>query len=1444
MKKSKKMVGLVVAACLALLIALWYYLPSIMITAKQEILKQAQGKINGALYINQVRLSGFFEVTADGVQLADNTGKMVFQSNSVAVRFNIFTFLFDQKQPLKAVSTISIAKDSKIYLTMNEEEKWNIDELLTTNDDSKTPFYALVKVNQAQVLLQMPQGKWELGVSGTVDAAQNPLFALNLSIKEKENKIKVAGSFGLDGYGRLTISTNSLAVESLATLVKQAVAVDGFSGILKDVNIMWENSDKGNTFNGKISFAAVSGNYRLDENSFHIVLDGGISIKNNKLTFSALKTSINEQIIDVTGGLSLQNQLPYADKLVLVGKDFLVNKVLTSSIFEGAMDYKMTFDGPLNQRFEGLLASGEMTFGQSSFSGVHLDGGKLIFNYKENTLLLEKGNIDIWGGKADIYGHYDLKNEHLIGNINMQSIDLSKYPQKGDWTGIIDVVAHFSGGTSYEKLNFAANVSSQAVYFRSLALRDINASIDKEGKTVELKSASGNIGNGSFNAHGIVEGAPISLIVQAADLPLADLFATFGRQAAGLLHGHVNLQGSWTNISGNADLYALDGVIEKQPFKTVKSHFFINDNVLNVQSLLLEMNYGVHYVVGNVDMKQAEPVMDLSLISKAVRLEPLAALALPGEKITGNLDSFVALTGTISNPQVKGEVLIYEASFRDYFVEKINGRYTYTADRATLDKMNVKFMQTSVFLNGTVNADGRLELNFEGDNVRLENLPRFEGVTTSGGVALKGALTGTFAKPFFNGSINSEEVLVNGQAINNVAGAVWSEGGLNNYVRATFSQGKGKYSLDAGVNFDERFAHGLLEVKNGNVNSLLAVAGQNTQINGLINGTIVLNSGGKRNGMTLDATISDASVRDVPFEKIDINLHWQRGKFTIGRFEAQQGIGTVLGRGIADLNGDIDIECSGNGLNASLLTSFMDKPVDFGGNLSFSARAGGQMKNPDISASVQISSGNVENVFFDNLSGLFSVKNDAFNIEQLFIAKGEHKVSAYGVVPVDLLRQSANRKNPHSQMDIQVKLNDADLSLIPSIFANDVEWGFGRTEGELNIKGTLEKPEYYGGVQIKDGTLKFSYLRNPLDKINVDAIFDGNRVFLKQFEGVMGKGDIKAEGSLSLNSLTNDAYDFKIQVNKFELASEIVTGPLTCNFEITPQVYRNTIRPMIKGDILLEHITIDLPVVPEFGEGSYNLGLDVTVKMGDKVRLYNKYLYDMLLEGNLHIIGSTMFANVEGMASVKRGTIKYLNTPFKIDSAVAAFPIPGSPMPNINLRAHSRINSTNIYVAVHGPLDEMDVTLTSDPPMSQQEIFRLITLKTRAAESSTMTDEDMRNLLAAGLQMTIFGNVEDFLNTTFGIDEFRIFQGSIDTGVGFVVDSRLSHHNSKEDRDQYNLYIGKYLTDKILLSYTMSFDNKDRRFAIQYELDKRVSLGASIDEDSKMYYGIEYRISF
>lgn len=1427
------------------MLVLWTYMPDIMATVRQEVLKQAKANMNGALYIEKVRLTGFFELTADKVKIDDEQSQTIFQAEHIAVRVNPLTFLLNSETPLKALSSVNFLPGSKTYLVMNEQEQWNVNNILKPSDDTSTDFGALIKFNEAELVIVLPEGKWDVALNGTVDAVQNPVFELNLSVREQDNKVNVTGNVKLDGTGKLRFSSDSIAAQSFAALVKQAIAVDDFAGRVKDVDVIWQNGPNGNVFNGRLAFDQLSGKYVLDENNFAVVLAGNLSVKDNKLVFEKTNAIVNDQKIDIGGALSLHDQIPVAQNLSLGAKDFAVQNALATSPFIGNIDFSLIFDGPLNERFDGLLVKGEVQFAKVKVADVAIDSGDIVFNYKEQNFFLEKGKLGLLGGQADVIGKYDLANNYLSGSAKMRRVNLARLSQQ-PLAGLVNGDVHFSGSPSYEGLDFTADVASDVVYLRSLGIRNVKAGLQKSGSITLLKYASANVGGGYFTANGVVDGTPLSLEVAVADLPLADVFAAFDRDASGWLNGRIELQGSWNNLIGDANLYARDGVVEKQPFKTVQGGFALRDQLVSFDRLLLEMNYGLHYISGTVDFSKYNPELGLTIASKAVRLEPLAAFAMPEESLTGNLDSFIVLTGTTTKPNAKGELHIYEASFRGSFVEDVNGRYIYNEDGLLLDNISIKFMQTGAFLNGLITNDGKLALDFVGNNIRLENLAQYENLDIKGGVGVKGTLTGTLEKPFFNGQVKSNEIFVNGQAINNVQGEAWSEAGRNNYVRISFAQNDGFYHLDAGLDFDERFAHGLLEVTNGDVKSLIAVAGETADVGGKLNGTITLNSGGKRNGIFVDADISDARIRQIPFEKVDLKLHLHKGKFTINEFRAKQGNGSVVGQGTADMQGDLDIELGGAGLDAGILTAFMDKPVDFQGNLGFLVQLSGAFKNPQVAASMQISPGSVENVTFDNFYGLFSVKDDVFNIEQLFLARDEYKVSAYGRVPVDLLRAKENRHNLNSQMDISIRLDNADLSLIPSLFSNEVEWGMGKTEGELNIKGTLEEPEYYGGIQIKDGTLKFRYLLNPLDKINLDIDFERDKVVLQQFDAVMGQGTLKAEGSLGLKDFSGSDYHLKVQADQLAIASEMVSGPLSFDFEITPQnTYRGTLRPHIKGNVLLENLTINIPTIPEFGEGALDLGLDINIKTGRNVRLYNKYLYDILLaEGLLHVTGSTNFPSIEGNIKAQKGRIRYLNTNFRIDSATVAFPVPGSLMPTVNLTARSRISSVGIFVSVRGPLDEINLTLTSEPPMSQQEIFRLITLRTRTNDSSTLTEDDMKNLLAAGLQLTVFGNVEDFLQNTFGIDEFRIYQGSINTGIGLMVDSMMMRHSSRDDLDQYNFYIGKYLTNRILLSYTRSFSNDDSRLGIQYEINRRLSLGAAIDEDSKMYYGIEYRVSF
>lgn len=77
-------------------------------------------------------------------------------------------------------------------------------------------------------------------------------------------------------------------------------------------------------------------------------------------------------------------------------------------------------------------------------------------------------------------------------------------------------------------------------------------------------------------------------------------------------------------------------------------------------------------------------------------------------------------------------------------------------------------------------------------------------------------------------------------------------------------------------------------------------------------------------------------------------------------------------------------------------------------------------------------------------------------------------------------------------------------------------------------------------------------------------------------------------------------------------------------------------RPRLAGSLRLDDVLINMPTVPELGEGDTNIGLDMKLVLGPKVHLYNSYLYDIWLKGGIDIKGSTVFPMIDGTIKLIR----------------------------------------------------------------------------------------------------------------------------------------------------------------------------------------------------------------
>ena len=149
----------------------------------------------------------------------------------------------------------------------------------------------------------------------------------------------------------------------------------------------------------------------------------------------------------------------------------------------------------------------------------------------------------------------------------------------------------------------------------------------------------------------------------------------------------------------------------------------------------------------------------------------------------------------------------------------------------------------------------------------------------------------------------------------------------------------------------------------------------------------------------------------------------------------------------------------------------------------------------------------------------------------------------------------------------------------------------------------------------------------------------------------------------------------------------------------------------------------------------------------------------------------------------------------------------------------------------------MDFRLGSSPEMSEEEIIRMLTL--RSAYANGEGGITAADILSIGLQMSILSEVEDSVKNFLHLDVLRLSSGS-----GALFETK-DDEAVKKYENEYNVEIGKYFGDRVLLRYVQGLGaaSDTHRIGIQYDFNDR--FGISYDrEGSDQLISVEARFRF
>lgn len=1400
----------------------------------RQVLPQAEGLassfINGNISIGDLTWNGGLSAEVGNIVIKDDKGIKVAEIPRTIVHLRPWLAL---DKGVKAVSKVELMRPH-VYLVMDASKQWNMQHLLKPSDSEETPFYGTLAISDGQLHIDMPQGKWDINVAGTVNGGANPKFAVNLRLGSGVDKLQVQGLVTTKGEGRLEVKSDRLDLAPYAALAENFAQIENVQGSLEKIALLYVNENGSKSFSGETSIKNVQGKKQHAGAEHTVCLDGLVRAHDNIVTSSSLDVVVDGNTLHL----------------------------------EGEADLRDT-DNPQGK---GVLSAAKL-----EYNGYNVKNLRIPFNGNKEQVVLESVSAEYGGGKLIGNGTYSIGEEILTADLQLENVTHAMTSKPQDNVHI-DAKLAILLKMAKNGINVQAAADTLNLRWRSLQIDKINLDASYNNGTLLLNHFSAYAGeNGNLLVSGSVkDDGSMQLQGRMTEFPIHPLLDAVSEQDGN------GLCSTGFTIGGRLNAPEFAGIIQltqaellQQKIKEAHGFISLKDNFVTIKDFRANMEQGYHILSGSIDLRGQEPYVDLALETDGVRIEPIMRLLLNKEEapVTGNLRNIMQITGPVSKPSVYGEVHAADGSAVKQLFNSVAGRYIYDKGNLYLKDFLINAFYSRVLLNGTMTESGSLDFDLVAKDVDLAHLPiKDETVDLEGKINAAGHLGGTLAAPAFRGDVDSEKIYINGEALTEISGTIDGSNKEHNALKVSFKQpyrddpsNYGIYIADVNLNLAEQFIQGKVQMLWGDIGGLLRMARMDYDINGQMQGLLDFCPQGKGSGLNISITADDVKIHDLEYAHMVAKGNIKKTLLTLEDVKLQEQE-NVSDKGVIAVGGSMELkerwlklEMASVKANPAIVTAVMKDPPEIHGEMDMLVQLSGSFDDPNGTGSLEITNGSIAGVGMDKLVAMLSLKDDNIKLHQLLATKDAYGFKASGDIPLDIFRTKESRRNPRSQMNIIMDLNEARLGILPAM-TQWVEWGVGDTQGQVRLAGTLEEPLLYGSLKIADGAVKIKSLDSVLENINLDVDFQGNTVLLRNLSTKLGKGSIAADGSYALQTTEDAAYKLHIKADNAEVASQIFSGKINSDMEILPQKYRdrrkrkgNTpppveYRPLIKGKLRLDDVVVNMPTIPEMSEGETNLGLDVQVDLGKKIHLYNSYLYDIWLKGGIKVQGSTLYPIIDGNIKADKGTITYLRTDFKLRDAGLVWVEPGSFLPNVNLESTARFSRYNIFMKINGPVEKMDLQLSSDPPMERNTIVRMLTLQRDTAGSNEVTSEDMNNLMTVGLQMTVLGDVETWIKQTLGLDQFRIYTGKVRSGIGFESAKDRSLDLTADERSQYNVLVSKYLNNNFMFGYTTSFDALDRSFFGQYDISRHMNITYSrsyeMNSDAEDWYGLEYKITF
>ncbi len=577
--------------------------------------------------------------------------------------------------------------------------------------------------------------------------------------------------------------------------------------------------------------------------------------------------------------------------------------------------------------------------------------------------------------------------------------------------------------------------------------------------------------------------------------------------------------------------------------------------------------------------------------------------------------------------------------------------------------------------------------------------------------------------------------------------------------------------------------------------------------------------------------------------------------------------------GEIDVSGDIDYE---ERMDLSLKVSGLDvapwagllssEPIE--GKLSLEAFLKGDFSSPQIDLKGEIQQLEFKDMQLGHLKTDLSYKEKKLKVKNLTVSDIDWEYTLSGFLPLDLSFASVKQRVLEEPQSFRFLAKGKRLELI-KLFIPEIEYLKGDFEGNLKISGSLLHPLFDGKMTLKDGSLKFVQLTDPVEELMVEVRMKNENLILDKVSGFMEhgrakednlfkkmwkilspgkkiKGEVSGFGTINLKDIHNVNYDLYFSGDKIPINYEY--ADLSAIADLSLEIGGKS-PPLVTAQIFFTELFYREP----FSTSGSGNSLTSSHKEGD---LWDWNL-DISMANNCWIINDDVNLEFKGDVLVLReaGELKILGnmetirgkyflygTKFKIEKGSFFFDNVERIDPTIDFLVSTRLwggssgssgggsllstGSTNeIKLAIRGTLSEPKVEPAPGSPYFKEDIIELLAFQRGSASVDSV---GMGSLFQERVIKSLGGAyssrfLESIAGQTLGVETFEI----------------VPTWSEKFRLTDAQITIGKYISDKVYLRYSRRLSQSSgQETGVEYRLDKHLLLEGRKDKLGLFHLGL------